>query len=85
MPQLGLNSRSNPAYMPPSARYRQPWAPAIPSTLGMSRPVMHPIAHASGLRAEDGGSEHGADIKTTPATPVKEEHTSPTRRSGSEE
>ena len=71
--------------MPPSARYRQPWAPAIPSTLGMSRPVMQPMAHAGGLRAEDGGSEHGAD-NTTPATPVKEENsTSPTRRSGTDE
>jgi hypothetical protein len=78
---------SNPTpYMPPSARYRQPWAPAVPSTLGMSRPVMHSISHAGGLRTEEGGSDHGADAKTTPATPVKEEHsTSPTRRSGTDE
>lgn len=55
--------------------YRPPWAPAVPSTLGTSRPTMYPVAHAGGLRSEDGASEHGG-VKTNPATPIKVEGSS---------
>jgi hypothetical protein len=84
---MDLTKYSNPTpYLPPSARgYRQPWQPAVPSTLGMTRPVMQTVSHAGGLRTEDGGSEQGVDVKTTPATPIKKEESgSPTRRSGTD-
>ncbi|KAJ4379603.1 hypothetical protein N0V86_004784 [Didymella sp. IMI 355093] len=51
--------------------YRQPWAPAIPSTLGTSRPAMYQMAQPGAVKSDDGTSEHEVDIKTNPATPVK--------------
>lgn len=51
--------------------YRQPWAPAIPSTLGTSRPTMYQMAQPGAVKSDDGVSEHGIDTKTDPATPVK--------------
>ncbi|KAF2871429.1 hypothetical protein BDV95DRAFT_494323 [Massariosphaeria phaeospora] len=68
-------------------RYRAPWAPAVPSTLGMSRPAMHSLAQVGGVKVEDGASDHGIDIKTNPATPVKldGESVSPHRGSGRDE
>ncbi|PVH94928.1 hypothetical protein DM02DRAFT_660611 [Periconia macrospinosa] len=74
------------AYLAPAARYRQPWAPAIPSTLGMSRSTMQSVAHTPGLRAVDNGAEPAAEVKATPATPIKEEASaSPARRSSHDE
>ncbi|KAJ4301611.1 hypothetical protein N0V90_003704 [Kalmusia sp. IMI 367209] len=77
-------SSSNPApYVPTSNRYRQPWTPAIPSSLGGSRPAMHQMVHAPVFKTEDGGSDRGIEIKTNPATPVKQEHSaSPNRQGG---
>ncbi|KAF1948380.1 hypothetical protein CC80DRAFT_431696 [Byssothecium circinans] len=79
--ELFLQGQANQApYMPSSARFRPPFAPTVPSTLGMSRSAMHSIAYNSGMKIEDGASEPGAEIKTTPATPIKEEASgSPTR------
>jgi hypothetical protein len=81
-PLTNMTVHRNPApYMPSSARYRQPWQP---SPLGMSRPAMHSMAHPSTLSSEH-VSEPCADIKTIPATPVKEDASgSPTRRAGSD-
>jgi hypothetical protein len=43
------------------------------------------MAHAPVFKAEDGGSERGADVKTNPATPIKQEaSSSPTRHNGDE-
>ena len=53
----------------------------------MSRSAIHPVIQA-GIKVEhDGASEHGAEIKTTPATPVKMEDTSgsPNRLSARDE
>jgi hypothetical protein len=70
---------SNPSHAPyvqQAPRFRAPWAPNVPSTLGMSRSVIHPMVQA-GIQAEhDGASDHGTEIKTTPATPIKKEDTS---------
>jgi hypothetical protein len=62
--------------------YRQPWAPAIPSTLGTSRPAMYQMAQPGAAKSDDGVSEHGIDIHTNPATPVKADNKadSPVRR-----
>jgi hypothetical protein len=62
--------------------YRQPWAPAIPSTLGTSRPAMYQMAQPGAAKSDDGVSEHGIDIQTNPATPVKADNKadSPVRR-----
>ncbi|OSS45011.1 hypothetical protein B5807_09365 [Epicoccum nigrum] len=62
--------------------YRQPWAPAIPSTLGTSRPAVYQMAQSGAIKSDDGGSEQGIDIKTNPATPVKADKTahSPARQ-----
>ncbi|KAF2645517.1 hypothetical protein P280DRAFT_121756 [Massarina eburnea CBS 473.64] len=78
--ELFLQGQTNPApYVPSSARFRAPFAPTVPSTLGMSRPAMNSMAYHSNIKIEDGVSEPGAEIKTTPATPVKEDDASPTR------
>jgi hypothetical protein len=53
--------------------YRPPWAPAVPSTLGTSRPAVYHMAQTGAIRSEDGVSENGVDVKTNPATPVKVE------------
>ncbi|KAF2180023.1 hypothetical protein K469DRAFT_640229 [Zopfia rhizophila CBS 207.26] len=57
-----------------------PWAPAVPSTLGTSRSGMYPMAQTAlpaGIKIDqDGTSDHGVEIKTNPATPVKVEDTS---------
>ncbi|KAF2273047.1 uncharacterized protein EI97DRAFT_193193 [Westerdykella ornata] len=60
-------------------RYRQPWAPAIPSTLGMSHSVMPTVAHATipggYVKTEQGdSSDRGPDVKADPATPVKKDN-----------
>ncbi|KAJ4332803.1 hypothetical protein N0V87_008088 [Didymella glomerata] len=62
--------------------YRQPWAPAIPSTLGTSRPAMYQMAQPGAVESDDGVSEHGVDIKANPTTPVKADSKadSPARR-----
>ena len=62
--------------------YRQPWAPAIPSTLGTSRPAVYQMAQPGAVKSDDGVSEHGIDIKTNPATPIKSDNKadSPARR-----
>ncbi|CAI6342290.1 unnamed protein product [Periconia digitata] len=85
--EVYLQEQANPSsYLAPAARYRQPWAPAVPSTLGMARPSMHSMAHSSGIRTIDDGAESGAEIQAEPATPIKEEpSTSPARRSGNDE
>lgn len=61
-------------------RYRQPWAPAVPSTLGMSSSAVLPMVQAAmpgSVKIEhEGASEHGADLKTNPATPVQAEDNS---------
>jgi hypothetical protein len=51
--------------------YRPPWAPAVPSTLGTSRPTMYHSTQAGAIRNEDATSENGVEGKTNPATPVK--------------
>lgn len=72
-------------YVPATARYRQPWTPAVPSSLGMSRPAMHQTVNAPVFKVDDSGSDHGTDTKTGPATPVKQEATSsPTHHNGDE-
>jgi hypothetical protein len=53
--------------------YRPPWAPAVPSTLGTTRPTVYQMAQAGAIKSEDGVSENGVDTKTNPATPVKVE------------
>ncbi|KAF2736141.1 hypothetical protein EJ04DRAFT_174654 [Polyplosphaeria fusca] len=70
---------NNPiAHMPQQNRFRGPWTPTVPSTLGMSRSAMNPmvqmIVPGGGIKVDhDGTSEHGIEIKTNPATPVKVE------------
>ncbi|KAJ4351496.1 uncharacterized protein N0V89_006839 [Didymosphaeria variabile] len=83
---LQQQSTGNPtSYGPATNRYRQPWTPAVPSSLGMSRPAMHQMAHAPVFKVEDGGSERGTDVKTNPATPIKQEaSSSPSRHNGDE-
>ena len=51
--------------------FRQPWTPIVPSTLGPSRPSMYHMTQGSVIKSDDGASEHGVDIKTSPATPIK--------------
>ncbi|KAJ8107938.1 hypothetical protein OPT61_g8523 [Boeremia exigua] len=51
--------------------YRQPWAPAVPSTLGTTRPAVYQAAQPGAVKSDDGLSEHGVDVTTNPATPVK--------------
>lgn len=51
--------------------YRQPWAPAVPSTLGTSRPAVYQMAQSGAVKSDDDVSEHGIDVNTNPATPVK--------------
>ncbi|KAH7130314.1 hypothetical protein B0J11DRAFT_482768 [Dendryphion nanum] len=77
--------------------FRQPWAPAIPSTLGMARSSMPHLTHggySSGIKADNGvkaeqdaALHHEVDNRATPATPVKIEGTttSPGRLSGRED
>lgn len=62
--------------------YRQPWAPAVPSTLGTSRPAVYQMAQSGAVKSDDGASEEGIDSKATPATPVKSDSKadSPARR-----
>ncbi|KAF2703607.1 hypothetical protein K504DRAFT_392091 [Pleomassaria siparia CBS 279.74] len=62
-----------------------PWAPTIPSTLGVNRAI-HPMAQA-GIKIEhEGSSDHGTESKTTPATPIKmEDGGSPGRISARDE
>jgi hypothetical protein len=62
--------------------YRQPWAPAIPSTLGTSRPAVYQMAQSGAVKSDDGASEQGIDTNTNPATPVKADKTtdSPARQ-----
>lgn len=68
-------------------RYRQPWAPAIPSTLGMPGATVHsmvPNNLTGGVKLEqDKASDYGTETKTVPATPVKvdEKTVSPSRPS----
>ena len=64
--------------------FRQPWAPAVPSTLGPARPTVYHMTQAGAMKSEDGVSESGIEIKTNPATPVKAEDKpiSPSRPSG---
>ncbi|KAL5428607.1 hypothetical protein PMIN04_000752 [Paraphaeosphaeria minitans] len=82
---LQQQSAGNATSYAPANRYRQPWTPAVPSSLGMARPAMHQMAHAPVFKTEDGGSERGADVNTNPATPVKQEaSSSPTRHNGDE-
>jgi hypothetical protein len=33
--------------------YRQPWAPAIPSTLGTSRPAVYQMAQSGAVKSDD--------------------------------
>ncbi|CAO2654650.1 Nn.00g113830.m01.CDS01 [Neocucurbitaria sp. VM-36] len=67
--------------------YRQPWAPAVPSTLGPSRPNTYHMTQGGAIKSDDGTSENGVDIKTNPATPVKadDKTTSPNRPNGRDE
>ncbi|KAH7068780.1 hypothetical protein BKA63DRAFT_422342 [Paraphoma chrysanthemicola] len=58
--------------------YRPPWAPAVPSTLGTARPTMYHAVQGGAIKSEDGTSENGVDVKTNPATPVKNEDRSAT-------
>ncbi|KAF1964645.1 hypothetical protein BU23DRAFT_520895 [Bimuria novae-zelandiae CBS 107.79] len=83
---LQQQGASNPVtYVPAPARYRQPWTPAVPSTLSTSRPAAHQMVHAVVFRNDHDGSDGGAEIKTNPATPVKQEaSSSPTRQNGAE-
>lgn len=62
--------------------YRQPWAPAIPSTLGTSRPAVYHISQPGADKSDDGASEHDIETKTNPATPVNADNKadSPARR-----
>lgn len=62
--------------------YRQPWAPAVPSTLGTSRPAVYQMAESGAVKSDDGTSEQGIDNNDNPATPVKSESKadSPARR-----
>ena len=53
--------------------YRQPWAPQVPSTLGTARPTTYYMSQPGGITSDDGASEHGIEVKTNPATPVKVE------------
>lgn len=64
--------------------HRQPWAPAVPSTLGPARPTMYHLTQSGPINNEDGASDNGVDIKTNPATPVKadDKPLSPSRPSG---
>lgn len=72
-------------------RYRQPWAPTIPSTLGMPGATMHsmvPNNLTGGVKLDqDKASDHGVENKTNPATPVKVEDksVSPSRLSTRDE
>lgn len=67
--------------------YRQPWAPAVPSTLGPSRPSVYHMTQGGAVKSDDGTSDRGADIKNDPATPIKgeEKSSSPGRQSGRDE
>ncbi len=67
--------------------FRQPWTPTIPSTLGPSRPTMYHMAQGNTLKSDESASDHGVDIKTNPATPIKadDNSASPSQRSGHEE
>jgi hypothetical protein len=56
--------------------YRQPWAPAVPSSLGTSRQVVYQMSQNGAVQSEEGTSDRGAEIKTNPATPVKVENKS---------
>lgn len=64
--------------------YRPPWAPAVPSTLGTSRPTMYHMSQTGTMKSDDGVSENGVNIKTSPATPIKADDTttSPSQRAG---
>ena len=72
-------------FMQQRGGYRQPWAPAVPSTLGPSRPNTY-MMQGGAIKSEDGVSDNGVDIKTNPATPVKadDKTISPNRPSGRE-
>jgi len=77
--ELFLQGQTNPGpYMQPQARFRGPWTPAVPSTLGMSRSMssMVQTAMPTGINIDHDGSsvDHGIEIKTNPATPVKVDH-----------
>ncbi|KAF1993599.1 hypothetical protein P154DRAFT_449807 [Amniculicola lignicola CBS 123094] len=80
-------------YLPQQTnRYRaHQWAPAIPSTLGMSRPTMHmmqsPMSEGGIKLDQDGSANHAVEAKTNPATPVKadEASVSPNRAGACEE
>lgn len=56
--------------------YRQPWAPAVPSSLGTSRQTVYQMSQNGAVQSDEGTSDRGVDIKTNPATPVKAENKS---------
>lgn len=64
--------------------YRQPWEPAVPSTLGPARPAVYHMTQGGAVNNEEGVSDNGTDINTNPATPAKAEDkaVSPSRHSG---
>jgi hypothetical protein len=53
--------------------YRQPWAPAVPSSLGTSRQAVYQMSQNGAVQSEEGASDRGVEIQTNPATPVKVE------------
>ncbi|EMD69907.1 hypothetical protein COCSADRAFT_195632 [Bipolaris sorokiniana ND90Pr] len=50
---------------------RQPWSPPVPSTLGPARSSVYYMPQGGPIKSDDGTSENGVEVKTTPATPVK--------------
>ena len=59
--------------MQPAGRFRAPWAPTVPSALGMSRPPLQPVApNTVAVKVENENAPAGPDTDMkTPATPVK--------------
>ncbi|KAF2010012.1 hypothetical protein BU24DRAFT_400627 [Aaosphaeria arxii CBS 175.79] len=89
--EMFLQRQSNGAPFVPNQRYRQPYAPAVPSTLGTARPTMPPMllsaAQVPGKAGRDGSDDEGVENKPSPATPAKTaaSSSSPARESGREE
>lgn len=69
--------------------YRPPWAPAVPSTLGTSRPTMYHMDQNGSVNESERSLEHGngVNVNAAPATPTRAEdtNTSPARRSSRED
>ncbi|KAF2121129.1 hypothetical protein BDV96DRAFT_204488 [Lophiotrema nucula] len=84
--ELFLQGQSNPGpFVQQQPRFRTPWAPAVPSTLGMSRSMssMVQTAMPTGIKVDQDGSSDHSNEKANPATPIKvEDHAiSPNRMS----